>query len=88
MRVAERRRGAEIVRSMDGSREIGHLNEGIWEAWVEREVTEDETREEDTKRGQGAGSSLRRGSQSSGGVFSAAGGLWWDQKGGCLRGLV
>lgn len=80
MRVAERRRGAEIVRSMDGSREIGHLNEGIWEAWVEREVTEDETREEDTRRGQGAGSSLRRESQSSGGVFSAAGGLWWDQK--------
>lgn len=52
MREAERRTGLEIARSTEGGRKVGHLNEGLWEACMEKEVTENKTRKEDTDRGQ------------------------------------
>lgn len=48
MREAERRTGPEIPRSKEGGREVGHPNEVLWEAWMEKEVTENKTRKEDT----------------------------------------
>lgn len=56
----ERRTGPEIVRSTEGGREVGHLNEGLWEVWMEKEVTEVKTRKEDTNKGQRGRSILRR----------------------------
>lgn len=56
MREAERRTGPEITRFKEGGREVGHPNEVLWEAWMEKEVTENKTRKEDTdsrQRGRG-----------------------------------
>lgn len=63
MREAERRTGPEIVRSTEGGREVGHLNKGLWEAWMEKEVTEDKTRKEDTDRRQRGREQFEEGEQ-------------------------